>query len=92
MSRRRTIKYGIDMETGYAVSQMGDEVAYAVLDYDKTEPAKSGWSEQPMPQHLEKTKIWYVAGWLGQIRWTRAVPLQAKNMHRRFWGLKPLPV
>lgn len=91
MKMRRTIKYGIDTESGYAVSQVGDEVAYAVVDYDKIDVTVPGWSEKPVPVHLEKTKIWHVAGWLMGIRWTRSVPLEMENEHRRFWGLKPLP-
>ena len=91
MSRRRTIKYGIDTESGYAVSQVGDEVAFSVVDYDQIDVSVPGWSEKPLPQHLEKTKLWQVAGRIGPIRWMKNVPLSMKNVHRQFWGLKPLP-
>jgi hypothetical protein len=27
-----------------------------------------------------------------RLRWSRKVPLAVKNLHREFWGIKPLPV
>ena len=90
MSRQRRIRYGIDQETGYTVSHVGDEVAFHVVDYEQIDLTTPGASERPVPAHLEKTELWCVAGMLGSIRWTRKLPAAVKNVHRKFWGLRPL--
>jgi len=39
---------------------------------------------------LEKVDVLEVVGSLGSVRWTKKIPLGLKNIHRDYWGMKPL--
>ena len=41
---------------------------------------------------LEKMDVIEVAGAsYNSVKWTRKIPTELKNIHRKFWGMKPLP-
>ena len=83
----KTIKYGIDRDTGLVWSRVGSEVAIPVLQYDKMIPQNNF---QPTYE-LEKMDVIEVAGQAyDSVEWTRKIPVELKNRHRKFWGMKKL--
>ncbi len=84
----RTIMYGIDGDTGLVWSRVGSEVAIPVLQYDQMTPENNF---QPIYE-LEKMDVIQTAGQAyNSVKWTRKIPVELKNRHRKFWGMKPLP-
>jgi len=81
----RNIKYGIDTDTGLVWSRMGSQVAVPVLQYDQM---TSQNNFQPTYK-LEKMNVIHTAAY-NCVRWTRKIPTAIKNLHRTFWGLRPL--
>ena len=43
-----------------------------------------------MQFNLEKENVLSVAYSMRFITWTRKIPIEIKNYHREFWGMKPL--
>jgi hypothetical protein len=83
----RTIQYGIDRNTGLVWSRIGSEVAVPILQYDKMTPKNNF---RPTYE-LEKIDVIHTAGQAyNSIRWTRKIPIEIKNRHRKFWGMKKL--
>ena len=82
----RTIRYAIEADTGLVYSRVGDQVAVPVLDYEGMTPANNF----AMAYNLEKYLVYALAGEWGYYRWTRKIPTPIKNLHRAFWGMKPL--
>ena len=90
----KTITYAIDLDTGQVWSRLegdpsvGDQkIAVPVLQYDKI--GEGGDFSKPLtyrPERMDVTALIHA-----RLRWTRKVPVQIRNQHRRFWGLKPLP-
>ena len=83
----RNITYAIDQETGLVISRVGSKLAWPVLDYDAMAPE----NDYIMGCHLENISVSRIAGryWLG-LNWTKKIPIDVKNTHRRFWGFKEL--
>ena len=83
----KTIKYGIDRDTGLVWSRVGSEVAIPVLQFNKMTP---GNNFQTIYE-LEKMDVIEVAGAsYNSVEWTRKIPVELKNKHRKFWGMKKL--
>lgn len=87
--------YGVDRDTGQVWSRLegdpsvGDrKIAVPVLEYDKI--GEGGDFSKPLTYRLERMDITALTH--ARLRWTRKVPTAIKNVHREFWGLKPLPV
>ena len=85
MSRGRRIQYALDLDTGTVWSRVGDEVAVPVLDFAGMLP-ENGWE---MNYNLEKMKVHDIVRGTA-LQWTRKIPMAIKNLHRKFWGMKPL--
>ena len=101
----RTITYAIHMHDGYVVSQVGDELAWPVLDFDAI---GKGGRNKCVDLGEEGEKLYAKGDFHGPTRfdldklpvlecreyrhlvWTRKVPLTVKNYHRAFWGMKSL--
>jgi hypothetical protein len=87
----RHITYGIEEETGLVYSRVGSEVAVPVLDFEAIGQGGNGYApgdfRGPTRYTLEKCPV-YQVGYSG-IRWTRNIPVEAKNHHRRYWGFPP---
>jgi hypothetical protein len=81
-----TIQYGVDKNSGMIWSKVGYSFAVPVLQTDQM-TKKNGL--HPIFE-LEKFEIDEVNTSLGTIKWTQIVPNQIKNLHREFWGMKPL--
>lgn len=83
---QRRITYLVEGESGAVYSRVGDEVAIPVLLWDKMTPANCF---EPS-YRLEKFKVLVVADSLVNLLRTRKIPVEIKNIHRRFWGMRPL--
>ena len=84
------IRYAFRREDGLVVSLCGNEFAWPVLDFEAI--GKEGDYTQPFQYNLEKIKVLDMGIDFPLLVWTRFVPANVKNVHREFWGLKPLPV
>lgn len=82
----RNITYAIDLDTGLVVSRVGSELAWPILDYENMLPENNF----TMFYNLEKIPVISVCNYWGNLKWTRKIPLEIKNIHRRFWGFKEL--
>ena len=82
----KAILYGINENTGHVYSRVGSEVAIPVLRYEKMQPENNFGTIY----ELEKFDIIHLASEWSFIYWTRKLPVELKNMHRSFWGFKPL--
>ncbi|HDY90266.1 MAG TPA: hypothetical protein ENH82_19370 [bacterium] len=82
--RNRTIQYAIEQETGQVCSQVSGEIAIPILNYDCMQP-ENGYK---LTYRLEKFDIFTTIGM--KLKWTRKIPQEIKNQHRKFWGFKPL--
>jgi hypothetical protein len=80
----RTIQYGIDRDTGLVWSRIGSQVAVPVLQYDKMTP------ENNFTPSYELEKMDVIGHAYNCVRWTRKIPTVIKNLHRKFWGMKPI--
>jgi hypothetical protein len=82
------ITYAIDQDTGYVWSRVGSQVAVPIIDFDKMGPADAF----AIKAHLERMDVLAVTTDWRMLRWTRKIPVHLKNLHRAFWGMKPLQV
>jgi hypothetical protein len=86
MSRNKIITYAIDGDTGCVVSRVGSEVAIDVLDFEGMTP-QNGYDPK---YNLEKHSVYDTLPHMPALKWTKKIPLEEKNRHRGFWGMKPL--
>jgi len=86
MSRDRRITYMIEPDMGLVYSRVGSEVAIPVLDFEGMKPENGYETNYP----LEKFNVLSVARDLAYVIHTRKIPIELKNEHRKFWGMKPL--
>lgn len=84
----KTITYAICLDDGLTYSRCGDQIAVPVLQYE--EFGKDGDFTKPFRYKLEKTPILDLAYCWPRFRWTKKIPNIVKNVHREFWGMKPL--
>ena len=83
----RNITYAIDLDTGLVVSRVGNELAWPILDYEEMSPENN----YAMNYHLEKMSVYSAVTYCwSALKWTRKIPVEIKNIHRRFWGFKEL--
>jgi hypothetical protein len=83
----KAIRYGIDRETGFVWSRMGSMIALPVLQFDKMVPD----NDFQTIYELDKFDVIQLVGSAyNAVKWTRKIPTQIKNLHREFWGMKPL--
>lgn len=82
---RKIITYAIDKYTGLVFSQVGHEMAVPVLDFDYMKPGnnfETRYTLQTVP---------VLAAHIGTLfKFTRKIPNAVKNIHREYWGMKPL--
>lgn len=83
----RHIEYAIN-NGGMVYSRVGSEAAFPVLEYDRI--GEGGNFDAPLTYHLERGSVYALSAEWGSLVWTRMVPVEVKNIHRRFWGFAPL--
>ena len=86
MSHNR-IRYMVNKDDGIVYSQVYHDVAVPVLDFEGMKP-ENNWK---MACNLEKTPDHQVYPYCHLIH-TRKIPVELKNVHREFWGMKPLKI
>lgn len=86
----KTIQFLADVSSGDFYSEYGydREIAIPMMDYEAI--GKNGNFQAPITYTLEKVDR-------NCIQWkyihnTKKVPVEIKNLHRKFWGMKELPV
>ena len=82
----RTIQYGIDPQTYQVWSRVGSEVAVPVLDFE----SGTFVNNFTMDTRIEKFSVFAVASDWNYLKHTRKIPIEIKNIHRKFWGFKEL--
>lgn len=80
------IRYAIDLDTGLVVSQLGNEYAWPIMDYEGI--GKDGDYTGPIEYNLEKLSQHET--WNQALYPTKRIPTDVKNVHRAFWGLPPV--
>lgn len=81
----RIITFAIDRYTGLVFSQVGREIAIPVLDFEHMKPENCFETIY----RLETFKA-HEAYQGTDLVWTRKISNAIKNLHREFWGMKPL--
>ena len=71
---------------GHVYSRVGSEVAIPVLDF----AGMRSNNNYAINYNLEKFDVIHVAFEINRATGTRKLPLKIKNIHRKFWGMKPL--
>lgn len=89
MSNLRTITYAIHLDEGLIVSRVGRELAWPILDYKAI--GEGGDFSKPLKYYLDKLPLESVGREWPRLYWTKKIPVSWKNLHREFWGMKPLP-
>ncbi len=64
------------------VSRVGSELAWPILDYDNMLPE----NHYTMNYSLKKTQVFAASSVWYILKWTRRIPKEIKNIHRKFWG------
>ena len=82
----KRIEYMVDKANQLVYSRVNSEVAIPVLDYDEMKPE----NKYQMNYHLEKFNILDVIVLFKNVLHTRKIPVKIKNVHRKFWNMKPL--
>ena len=82
----RNITYAIDLDTGLVISRVGSELAWPILQYIGIRP------ENLFATQFQLEKIELLAAIWCRLKWTRKIPVEIKNIHRRFWGFKELKI
>ena len=82
------IRYAVNIETGLVYSRVGKEVAIPILEYEKL--GEGGDFTKPTQYHLEKIPNRDLMYEYWQLKWTKKIPVHLKNLHRAFWGMKPV--
>lgn len=77
----RIIQYAIHTD-GFVVSRVGSELAWPILDWDGMLPENGFKAEH----YLDRVPVLDVRHEWSLLKWTRKVPISAKNLHRQFWG------
>lgn len=84
---KRTIQYAIDQDTGLVWSRVGDEVAFPECQYIEAGPNNCF----DLRYKLEKDTVLRTLPH-ANLKWTKKIPVKIKNVHRKFWGMKPVQV
>lgn len=95
--RNKTIRYAIDSDSGLVVSENMEtgEMAIPVLDFAGIGQGGNGFAKGDFhgPMNYELQKIGdrerHSLNWRS-LYFTKKIPLSAKNLHRKFWGMKPI--
>lgn len=91
----RNIQYAFHRDDGSVISRVGSEVAWPVLDFMAIGRGGGGFEpgnfHGPMNYNLARKSVHGIGREWDRLVWTKYVPTQLKNLHREFWGMKPLP-
>ncbi len=80
----RIIRYAVNQADGMVVSRVGDEFAWPILDWDAMKPENNFATSY----YLERVPVLSIGSEYRNLKFTRKIPIQIKNAHRAFWGMK----
>lgn len=80
----RIITYAVNQEDGLVVSRVGGEIAWPILQWDEMKPENNFQTSYA----LERIPVLSVGSEYRALKWTKKIPLELKNRHRAFWGMK----
>lgn len=80
----RTITYAIDKSDGLVYSRIGSMIAVPVLQWDKI--GADGDYTAPLEYQLERCSVYELSYYWSQLRWTKKIPVEIKNLHRSTGG------
>ena len=83
----KNIMYMVDQDTGLVFSKVYHEVAVPVLDFEGMRP-DNGFKTA---YNLEKMPDYHVYPYCHVIH-TKKIPVELKNLHRKFWGMEALKI
>ena len=93
------VLYAVHQESGVVSSRLKQEIALPVLEFEQIGMGGLETStgityalhdfRGPTNHHLEKFSVHDIHDWK-QLKWTKKIPLELKNLHRAFWGLPPV--
>jgi len=86
MGNFKTIQYGIDPETGLIWSRCGSQVVVPILHFE----SMSVENNFEPKYFFEEMHIFEAIPAINAVKWTRKIPTEVKNIHREYWGMKPL--
>jgi len=86
----KTITYAIEVDSGLVISRLNSEIACPVLEFEKI--GQDGNYNKPFEYTLEKMPVNTLVGIWNSYKWTKKIPVTLKNVHRKFWGMKPLKI
>jgi len=84
----RHITYAVHGRDGLVISRVGSELAWPILDYDAI--GKDGDFTSPLQYKLKTIPVHEAIREWAMLKWTRKIPIEIKNLHRAYWGMKPL--
>lgn len=85
MANQKRVYYGIDMGTGYVFSRFQGQLAIPIIDFDGMKPENNFQIKTNLEKFPSQQALMHM-----QYVFTRKIPVEIKNTHRVFWGLKPL--
>jgi len=85
MARQKRVYYGIDLETGYVFSRCQGQLAIHVINFEGMTPENNFQIKTYLEKFPNQSPLLYM-----RYVFTRKIPVEIKNEHRLFWGLKPL--
>jgi hypothetical protein len=80
---KTNIRYAIHPD-GFVVSQMDSYFMWPILQYDDMTP------ENNFATSYTYERILIGSGEYRSLKFTKKIPAEVKNFHRRLWGLKEL--
>lgn len=79
---RKSITYAIDRD-GIVYSRYKDKIAFPVLQYQNMSAANNFATSYK----LESASIFDLSCYWDNLKWTKKIPINIKNEHRKFWEL-----
>ena len=80
------IRYAVHPD-GFVVSFWGGKVYWPILDYEGMGPKNN----YEMKYNWEKCDMLNLShGEMGMLKFTKNIPPEYKNFHRKLWGMKPV--
>jgi hypothetical protein len=92
----KSLQFAVHRWDGHIISRCGSDLAWPVLDYQGIGQGGDGYQpgdyNGPMRYPLEKFNVHRIGREWDDLVWTKKIPMDLKNPHRIFWGLKELKV
>ena len=88
--RQRRIGYCVNPDDGLVWSHMWNGEGWAIPVYQFSDFGNDGDFTGPIPMELEHFPARSCPSRGQGLIYTRKIPVDLKNRHRKFWGMRPL--